>query len=102
MMEKMIHIRVSDKEHKRIHKYAKNKKIKVSKFARDTLLNEQAGGSLISDELLLLRRELSAIGNNLNQIAKRSNSGEQIQISDTLEAIADMQNNINKNLRIFR
>ena len=102
MMEKMIHIRVSDEEHKDIHDFAKRKKMKVSGFARAVLLNEKAGGSLISDELLLLRRELSAIGNNLNQIAKRSNSGESVEISGILKTISDTQNNINKKLRLFR
>lgn len=102
MMEKMIHIRVSDKEHKDIHDFAKRKKMKVSGFARAVLLNEKAGGAFISDELLLIRRELSKIGNNINQIAKHLNSGEEADISGVSDAIADMQNNINKKLRLFR
>ncbi|MDL2170838.1 plasmid mobilization relaxosome protein MobC [Asaia sp. HumB] len=55
-----------------------------------------AGGSLIAEELLALRQELSAIGNNLNQIARRLNNGEQVPVSSLPEDIDDLKVRINR------
>lgn len=100
--ERMIHIRVTDKEHKLIHQYANDKRLKLSKFARSVLINETAGGLMIAEELLKLRQEISKIGNNLNQLARRSNSGEVVNVSKSLSELKDIQNLINKKLEKVR
>lgn len=99
---KMIHIRVTETEHKNIHHYAKGKNLNLSSFARKVLLNEKAGGSLIADELLKLRQELSRIGNNLNQLARLGNSGQAVDISKNLSELQALQNQLNKQLEKVR
>ncbi|NVN03384.1 MULTISPECIES: plasmid mobilization protein [Asaia] len=94
MRTETLHIRVRPDEQARIKRKAGTRR--VSDWCRRVLLNEMAGGSLIAEELLALRQELSAIGNNLNQIAKRLNTGEQVEIASKLPELDDLKARINR------
>lgn len=94
MKTETLHIRVRPDEQARIKR--KTGTGRVSDWCRRVLLNEMAGGSLIAEELLALRQELSAIGNNVNQIARRLNSGEQVPASSLPQDIDDLKARINR------
>lgn len=98
----MIHIRVSTDEHDRIHSYAKQRKKKVSVIGRSSFLNDISGGSKIADELAGIRKELAQIGNNINQIAHKLNSGQSADISGLHEIINSLRNNVNAKLKKVR
>lgn len=102
MKDKMIHIRVSSDEHDRIHSYAKQRKKKVSVIGRSSFLNDISGGAKIAGELAGIRRELSQIGNNINQIAHKLNSGENSDISRLPEIINSLRNDVNAKLKRVR
>ncbi|MCP1242742.1 plasmid mobilization relaxosome protein MobC [Acetobacter lambici] len=102
MKDKMIHIRVSDEEHQRIHAYAKQRKKKVSVIGRSSFLNDISGGAKIADELAGIRKELAQIGNNINQIAHKLNAGENADISRLPEIINSLRNNVNAKLKRVR
>lgn len=94
MKTETLHIRVRPDEQARIKRKAGTRR--VSDWCRRVLLNEMAGGNLIAEELLALRQELSAIGNNLNQIARRLNGGEQVHVSSLPKDIDDLKARINR------
>lgn len=98
--DKKFSIRLTEDEQNRIRTRAKGKP--MSGYCRSILLNEIAGGSMIAKELTDIRRELAQIGNNINQIAKRVNSGEDADISRLPEIINDLRNEINKKLARIR
>lgn len=102
MKDKMIHIRVSDEEHQRIHSYAKQRKKKVSVIGRSSFLNDISGGAKIADELAGIRKELAQIGNNINQIAHKLNSGQSADISGLQDIINELRSNINSKLKRVR
>jgi len=93
MRTETLHIRVRPDEQARIKRKAGTRR--VSDWCRRVLLNEMAGGSLIAEELLALRQELSALGNNVNQIARRLNTGEQVSVSSLPQDIDDLKSRIN-------
>ena len=64
------------------------------------LTDAERGHLLEQAELAGLRRQLAAIGNNINQITKRVNSGEPVT-EETLRLIADMQSQIWEKLKAF-
>lgn len=69
-----------------------------SKYCRSVLLDTSYNGPSLSSELYELRKEINAIGNNINQLAKHANSGEQVHISGLSETIDRIQKDINKKL----
>ena len=77
-----LHIRLTVEEHKRLHTgFKASVKQKISSYARDILLNKPVTvytrNRSIDDfitEMILLRNELKAIGNNINQAVKRIHS----------------------------
>lgn len=76
---KWLHIRLTEKDYMRIKsKFEKSTDHKLSAYARKVLLDKpvtvkQRNQSLddFLTELIKLRNELSAIGNNYNQVVKR-------------------------------
>ncbi|RUT24853.1 plasmid mobilization relaxosome protein MobC [Asaia sp. W19] len=94
MKTETLHIRVTPDARKRLIRKAGTRRISV--WCRRVLLDELAGGISIAQELLALRQELSAIGNNLNQIARRMNSGEQVEITSKLPELDDLKARINR------
>jgi len=100
MKTETVHIRISPEEQERLKRNAGPRRL--SAWCRKVLLNELAGGASIAEELLGLRRELSAIGNNLNQIARRLNTGEQVEITSRIPELDDIKARINRALRRVR
>lgn len=76
---KWLHIRLTSKEQEKIQaKYKQSTCRKVSDYARKVLLDKpvkikQRNQSLddFMAEMILLRNELSAVGNNYNQVVKK-------------------------------
>ena len=97
---KKFSIRITEDEQNRIRTKANGKP--MSGYCRALLLNEMAGGSMIATELKDIRRELASVGNNINQIAKRVNSGEYPDISGIPAIINDIRDKINKKLSKVR
>ncbi|WP_170211086.1 plasmid mobilization protein [Neokomagataea tanensis] len=94
-----VHFRISDSELKTIKQHAEKRKLKTSQYIRNICLNDVAGGSFIADELLELRKSISPIGNNINQLAHRANSGETVDISSLVDIIHTLQKDINQKLK---
>jgi len=70
----------------------------ISKYCRSALLDISYDGPSLSQEIYELRKEINAIGNNVNQLAKRANQGEQVDISGLSGIIDKIQKDINKKL----
>ncbi len=83
---KWLHIRLKEEDYNRIHqKYASSTCRKLSEYARQVLLDKvitinQRNQSLddFMTEMIRLRNELKAIGNNLNQSVKKLHTLDQI------------------------
>ena len=79
---KWLHIRLTTKEHEKLHnKFSKSTCRKLSDYARKILLDKpitikQRNQSLddFMAEMIVLRKELNAIGSNYNQLVKRLHS----------------------------
>lgn len=83
---KWLHLRLKPEEYQKIHKrFSKSTCRKLSEYARKNLLDEplimnyrnQSLDELIS-EMIHLRKELNALGNNFNQAVKRLHTLQQI------------------------
>ncbi len=85
--DKWLHIRLSQEEHKKIHDDFKRSTCrKLSEFARAKLLEKaltvlyrnQSLDDFMS-ELIRLRKDLNAIGNNFNQSVKKLHTMNHVQ-----------------------
>ncbi|MBS1738014.1 MAG: plasmid mobilization relaxosome protein MobC [Bacteroidetes bacterium] len=74
-----LHIRLTEMEYKKLHVgFSTSTKQKISSYARDILLDKpvtvytrnQSLDDFVA-EMILLRNELKAIGNNINQAVKK-------------------------------
>lgn len=83
---KWLHLRLKPEEYQKIHKkFSKSTCRKLSEYARKNLLDEplimnyrnQSLDELMS-EMIHLRRELNALGNNFNQAVKKLHTLQQI------------------------
>lgn len=87
-------IRFSDKEYSKIEELMSEHNLTFAEFARGAILRKKIKTNLTKDLLF----EINRVGNNLNQIAKKVNSGsdrknlliELIQIKKQLEEIKDV------------
>ena len=85
-LSKWLHIRLKEEDYKRINaKFSKSTCRKLSEYVRRVLLDKtitvnQRNQSLddFMTEMIRLRNELKAIGNNLNQSVKKLHSFNQI------------------------
>jgi hypothetical protein len=76
---KWLHLRLTEAEHKKLSNgFSQSTKRKISEYARAILLDKPitvyTRNQSVDDflaEMILLRRELKAIGNNFNQSVKR-------------------------------
>jgi hypothetical protein len=83
---KWLHLRLKPEEYQKIHKrFSKSTCRKLSEYARKNLLNEPLTMNYRNqslDEFMLemihLRRELNALGNNFNQAVKKLHTLQQI------------------------
>ncbi|KAA8388118.1 MobC family plasmid mobilization relaxosome protein [Acetobacter sp. DmW_136] len=72
----------------------------MSHLMRNALYEIMHGGSTIATELMEIKRQLSAIGNNLNQIAKHANSTGEIGTIDNIDRnLSDMREELRKTLK---
>ena len=113
---KWLHIRLKDDEHNKIHKrFSASTCRKLSEYARRVLLDKvitayQRNKSLddFMAEMIKLRNELNAIGNNLNQSVKKLHTLNQLndfknwvvqnenQQKILLEKVEEIKNKINQ------
>ena len=97
-----VHFRCSDDDLKIIKRNAQSRKLSTSVFIRSACMNDIAGGSMVSEELSKIRNEINSIGVNINQIAKRSNQGDSVDISGLHSVVDEIQRDINDVLRKIR
>ncbi|WP_283703381.1 plasmid mobilization protein [Clostridium perfringens] len=83
--EKQIKFYVNEKEYDQIKKKIEKSKLKQQEYLIKSALNKKI---IVIDGLKEIFLELSREGNNLNQIAKKINEGEQ-------EDIKEMKNKLN-------
>lgn len=83
---KWIHLRLKPEEYQKIHKrFSKTTCRKLSEYARKNLLDEPITMNYRNEsvdefmsEMIRLRKELNALGNNFNQAVKRLHTLQQI------------------------
>ena len=82
--DKWLHVRLTASEYEKIYKgFSSSTKRKISEYARSILLDKpitvytrnRSFDDFVA-EMILLRRELKAIGNNFNQAVKKLHSME--------------------------
>lgn len=96
--DERLFIKISKIEKQELHEFAKKTPHKnLSAFFR-FICNEYRAlgksGTDLLNEIIILRREISSIGNNLNQIAKKINQGQNEDFANELKEI----NALNKKL----
>jgi len=75
--ENYINLRVSKEEQTRIAENAKANGLSISEFLRELGTEQRVKQSAIDEETAKeLRRLLFAIGNNVNQLARKANAGQ--------------------------
>ena len=77
--EKQIKFYVNEKEYDQIKKKVEKSKLKQQEYLIKSALNKKI---IVIDGLKEILLELSREGNNLNQIAKKINEGEQKDIKE--------------------
>lgn len=84
------HVRMSPKEYKRIKRDSELSRKSIPELLRESYFSKPPGKVLVNkNDLEILRKDLSRIGNNLNQIAKRVNAGLMHGWSDTLDLVLE-------------
>lgn len=103
--DKMIGVWCTQNEHDAIKKRAKKSGLTKGRYVREVALCELPQGEAGADKYELieefekLRKELGAIGNNINQIAKLGNQTgafDRERYGDERQAIFQMRMNIDK------
>lgn len=94
--EKQIKFYVNEKEYDQIKKKVKKSKLKQQEYLIKSALNKKI---IVIDGLKEILLELSREGNNLNQIAKKINEGEQRDIKEMKNKLNNLWNLIEKILK---
>lgn len=94
-----ITVRLSEKEKYHLKEQASLAGLKIEPFVRNLIMNSQMKPHP-KEEWSELVRQTSGIANNINQIARNVNSGEDIT-DRTLNIILDMLNQIWNKLKEF-
>ena len=94
--EKQIKFYVNEKEYDQIKKKVKKSKLKQQEYLIKSELNKKI---IVIDGLKEILLELSREGNNLNQIAKKINEGEQKDIKEMKNKLNNLWNLIEKILK---
>lgn len=93
-------MRLPHNYHDEVKQYCKKNNIKMSHLMRKSLYEIMHGGASVATELLEIKRQLSAIGNNLNQIAKHANTTGEIGTIDNIDRnLLDMREELRKVLK---
>lgn len=99
LRERKITVRLTDTERDQLLKQADLVGLKIEPFVRNVILGVKMQPRP-AEEWAELLRQTSGIASNINQIAKRANSGDQVT-EETLRLIADMQKQIWDKLKSF-
>ncbi|MGU8578193.1 plasmid mobilization protein [Clostridium perfringens] len=94
--EKQIKFYVNEKEYDQIKKKVKKSKLKQQEYLIKSALNKKI---IVIDGLKEILLELSREGNNLNQIAKKINEGEQKDIKEMKNKLNNLWDLIEKILK---
>jgi len=85
-----IRVRLSDREHDAVAAAAARHGVTISSYLRTLILEHTATGKppgILASSLADLSRQLSGIGNNLNQIAHAINAGKTAPVSQILSDV---------------
>ncbi|MGY4537836.1 hypothetical protein ACVW0P_002255 [Mucilaginibacter sp. UYNi724] len=74
-LSKVIVFRLTETEHKKLEAYSESSGKPIGVMVRDKLFTGNFPRQLMPKSDLQLYAELNRIGNNLNQLARRANSG---------------------------
>ncbi|MFH5911645.1 plasmid mobilization protein [Clostridium perfringens] len=94
--DKQIKFYVNEKEYEQIKKKVKKSKLKQQEYLIKSALNKKI---IVIDGLKEILLELSREGNNLNQIAKKINEGEQKDIKEMKNKLNNLWDLIEKILK---
>lgn len=94
--EKQIKFYVNEKEYDQIKKKVEKSKLKQQEYLIKSALNKKI---IVIDGLKEIFLELSREGNNLNQIAKKINEGEQRDIKEMKNKLNNLWDLIEKILK---
>ena len=94
--EKQIKFYVNEKEYDQIKKKVEKSKLKQQEYIIKSALNKKI---IVIDGLKEILLELSREGNNLNQIAKKINEGEQRDIKEMKNKLNNLWDLIEKILK---
>ena len=94
--DKQIKFYVNEKEYEQIKKKVEKSKLKQQEYLIKSALNKKI---IVVDGLKEILLELSREGNNLNQIAKKINEGEQKDIKEMKNKLNNLWNLIEKILK---
>ncbi|MGU8450872.1 plasmid mobilization relaxosome protein MobC (plasmid) [Clostridium perfringens] len=94
--EKQIKFYVNEKEYDQIKKKVEKSKLKQQDYLIKSALNKKI---IVIDGLKEILLELSREGNNLNQIAKKINEGEQKDIKELKNKLNNLWDLIEKILK---
>ena len=94
--EKQIKFYVNEKEYDQIKKKVEKSKLKQQEYLIKSALNKKI---IVVDGLKEILLELSREGNNLNQIAKKINEGEQRDIKEMKNKLNNLWDLIEKFLK---
>lgn len=94
--EKQIKFYVNEKEYDQIKKKVEKSKLKQQEYLIKSALNKKI---IVIDGLKEILLELSREGNNLNQIAKKINEGEQKDIKEIKNKLNNLWDLIEKILK---
>lgn len=94
--EKQIKFYVNEKEYDQIKKKVEKSKLKQQEYLINSALNKKI---IVIDGLKEILLELSREGNNLNQIAKKINEGEQKDIKEMKNKLNNLWDLIEKILK---
>ncbi len=78
-------LRLTEKEYKHLKKEAEKSGLKMEPFIRKLIMDEDIKPRP-TEEYLKVVRELNAIGNNINQIARKANAENHISQEDVDKA----------------
>ncbi|MGU8655250.1 plasmid mobilization protein [Clostridium perfringens] len=94
--DKQIKFYVNEKEYEQIKKKVEKSKLKQQEYLIKSALNKKI---IVVDGLKEILLELSREGNNLNQIAKKINEGEQKDIKEMKNKLNNLWDLIEKILK---
>ena len=94
--DKQIRFYVTEKEYKEIKKKVEKSKLKQTDYLIKSALNKKI---IVVDGLKEIILELSREGNNLNQMAKKINEGEQTDIKEMKKNLMELWDLIEKILK---